>query len=72
MEVLAVWIGISIIFLIIRSIQWNSEREPYSLGVLCGFAIFALIVLEIFCIDDIVFKPQPRAMDVFYSSIRLA
>ena len=71
MEVLAVWIGISIIFLIIRSIQWNSEGEPYSLCVLCGFAIFALIVLEIFCIDDIVSKPQPRAMDVYQGKTTL-
>ena len=65
MELLAVIVGISIIFLSILCIQWNSEEDPYSLGVLCGFAIFALIVLEIFCIDEIVSKPQPKAMDVY-------
>lgn len=65
MEVLAVWIGISIIFLIIRSIQWDSGGVPYSWGVLCGFAIFALIVLEILCIDEIVSEPRPKAMDVY-------
>ena len=65
MEVLAFWIGISIIFLIIRSIQWDSEGAPYSWGVLCGFATFALIVLEMLCIDEIVSEPRPKAMDVY-------
>lgn len=65
MELLAVLLGTSIIFLSILCIQWNREGAPYSWGVLCGFAIFAFIVLEILCIDDIVSKPQPRAMDVY-------
>ena len=65
MELLAVIVGISIIFLSILCIQWNSEGAPYSWGVLCGFAIFALIVLEILCIDGIVSEPRPKAMDVY-------
>ena len=65
MELLVVLLGVLIIFLNILCIQWNREGAPYSWGILCGFAIFALIVLEIFCIDDIVSKPQPRAMDVY-------
>ena len=65
MELLAVIVGISIIFLSILCIQWNSEGAPYSWGVLCGFAIFALIVLEILCIDEIVSEPRTKAMDVY-------
>lgn len=71
MELLAVLLGISIIFLIIRSIQWDSKGEPYSWGVLCGFAIFALIVLEMLCIDEIVSEPRPKAMDVYHGKTTL-
>lgn len=62
---LVVFIGIVIIFLFIQCIHWDREEEPYSWGVLCGFAIFALIVLEILCIDEIVSEPRPKAMDVY-------
>ena len=65
MGLLAVIVGISIIFLSILCIQWNSEGAPYSWGVLCGFAIFALIALEILCINEIVSEPHPKAMDVY-------
>ena len=65
MMLLAVLLGISIIFLMIQCIQWESEGVPYSWGVLCGFATFALIVLEILCIDEIVSEPRPKAMDVY-------
>ena len=43
MELLAVIVGISIIFLMIQCIQWESEGASYSWGVLCGFATFAFI-----------------------------
>ena len=65
MELLAVIVGISIIFLMIQCIQWESEGVPYSWGVLCGFSIFAFISLEILCIDKIVSEPRPKAMDVY-------
>ena len=65
MIVLAIIVGIATIFLSILCIQWNSEGAPYSWGVLCGFATFALIVLEILCIDEIVSEPRPKAMDVY-------
>ena len=65
MELLAVIVGISIIFLMIQCIQWESEGVPYSWGVLCGFAIFSFIAIEILCIDKIVSEPRPKAMDVY-------
>ena len=65
MELLVVIIGISIIFLSILCIQWNSEGSPYSWGVLCGFSLFALIALEILCINEIVSGQRPKAMDVY-------
>ena len=65
MELLAVIVGIAIIFLSILCIQWSSEVAPYSEGVLCGFAAVALIVLEILFIDEIVSEPRPKAMDVY-------
>ena len=65
MGLLVVIIGISIIFLSILCIQWNSEEAPYSWGVLCGFAIFALIALEMLCINEIVSGQRPKAMDVY-------
>lgn len=65
MELLAVLVGISIIFLMVQCIHWDREEEPYSWGVLCGFAIFALIALEMLCIHEIVSEPRPKAMDVY-------
>lgn len=65
MEVLAIIIGIAIIFLSVLCIQFISEETPYSWGVLCGFVIFALIDLEMLCIDKIVSEPRPKAMDVY-------
>ena len=65
MMLLAVLLGISIIFLIIQCIKWESEGTHYSWGVLCGFSIFAFIALEILCIDKIVSEPRPKAMDVY-------
>ena len=65
MIVLAIIIGIAIIFLSVLCIQFISEETPYSWGVLCGFVIFALIVLEMLCIDKIVSEPRPKAMDVY-------
>ena len=71
MELLAVIVGISIIFLMIQCIQWESKGAPYSWGVLSGFATFALIVLEILCIDKIVSEPRPKAMDVYQGKTTL-
>ena len=65
MELLTVLVGISIIFLMVQCIHWDREEEPYSWGVLCGFAIFALIALEMLCINEIVSEPHPKAMDVY-------
>ena len=65
MELLAVLVGISIIFLMVQCIHWDREEEPYSWGVLCGFAIFALIALEMLCINEIVSGQRPKAMDVY-------
>ena len=62
---LAVLLGILIIFLSIQCIQWERQKEPYSFGFLCGFAIFAFIAIEILCIDKIVSEPRPKAMDVY-------
>ena len=65
MMLLAVLLGISIIFLSIQCIQWERQKEPYSFGFLCGFAIFAFIALEIMCICGIISKSRPKAMDVY-------
>ena len=65
MMLLAVLLGISIIFLSIQCIQWERQKEPYSFGFLCGFATFAFIALEILCIYEIVSEPRPKAMDVY-------
>lgn len=65
MMLLAILIGITIIFLMIQCIQWERQKEPYSFGFLCGFAIFAFIAIEILCIDEIVSGPHPKAMDVY-------
>ena len=65
MIIFAIIIGIAIIFLSVLCIQFISEETPYSWGVLCGFVIFALIVLEMLCIDKIVSEPRPKAMDVY-------
>ena len=64
MELLAVIVGILIIFLSILCIQC-SEETHYSWGVLCGFSLFALIALEILCINEIVSGQRPKAMDVY-------
>ena len=65
MELFVVLLGITIIFLITQFIELGRKEEYSTRSLLCGFATFALIVLEILCIDEIVSEPRPKAMDVY-------
>lgn len=66
----AVIIGIELIA-IIDCIKLNREGEPYSWGFFCGWTTFALIVLEIMCICEIVSEPLPKAIDVYQGKTTL-
>ena len=65
MVFLAIIIGIIFIFLIIQCIQWNVDGEPYAFGIFCGWISGMLIVLEVICICESIYEPQPKAMDVY-------
>lgn len=65
MVIVAVLIGMIIIVLFILCIQLNNERESYSLGIFCGWAMTSLCVIEMICICECVSKPHPKAIDVY-------
>jgi hypothetical protein len=62
---LAVIIGLVLIALIRLCIQLNNERESYSFGIFCGWAMTSLFILEMICICESVSKPRPTPMDVY-------
>ena len=58
----AIIIGIAITFLFIQCLEWGREGRPYSL---CILFFFLLIALETLCINEIVSRQRPKAMDVY-------
>lgn len=65
MVLLAVIIGLIIIFLSIQCIQWNSEGETYGFGICCGWLMGALFIFEIILICESISEWNPTAMDVY-------
>lgn len=68
---LAFIIGLIILFLSIQCIQWNDEGETYGFGIYCGWSLAALVALEIICITESIYEPQPKAMDVYQGKTTL-
>lgn len=68
---LAFIIGLIILFLSIQCIQWNDEGETYGFGVFCGCLIGALFIFEIILINESIYEPQPKAMDVYQGKTTL-
>ena len=60
-------LGISLIFLIVQCIKWNSEYKDgsYGIGMACGFSIAVLFVLEMACICKSIYDQHPKAIDVY-------
>lgn len=71
MTILAVLIGIAIVFLIILCAQWSKEEEDYTFGIFCGWTMAALFVLEALVIIECTSKPYPKAMDVYQGKTTL-
>ena len=67
----AVIIGIVFIVLIVQCIKLDKKGEPYAWGFICGWTVFALIILEIMCIDKIISEPLPKAIDVYQGKTTL-
>ena len=62
---LAVIIGLIILFLIIECIRWNTEGKTYGFGICCGLCLATGFVIEIIYINESIYEPHPKAMDVY-------
>lgn len=71
MTITSILIGIVIIVLMILCVQLHKERESYSLGMFCGWAMTSLFVIEMVCISECISKPHPKAMDVYQGKTTL-
>lgn len=68
---LAVIIGLIILFLIIECIRWNTEGETYGFGICCGLCLATGFVIEIICINESIYEPHPKAIDVYQGKTTL-
>ena len=62
----AVIVGILICILIILSFHIsNNSTEDFDIGVIIGYFMTILIVIEIYFLSNIIGKPTPSAIDVY-------
>ena len=59
-------VGILLAFFVILSLYTsNNKKSDYDTGVVIGFIICGLFVLEVGFLSDLIGDPQPTAMDVY-------
>ena len=62
----AIILGILICILIILSFHIsNNSTEDFDIGVIIGYFMTILIVIEIYFLSNIIGKPTPSAIDVY-------
>ena len=62
----AIIVGILICILIILSFHIsNNSTEDFDIGVIIGYFMTILIVIEIYFLSNIIGKPTPSAIDVY-------
>lgn len=72
MIIAAIVIGILLAFFIILSLYTSHKKtSDYDTGVVIGFIICGLFVLEVGLLSDINEDPQPTAMDVYQGKTTL-
>lgn len=72
MIIAAIIVGILLVFFIILSMYTSDKKKSnYDTGVVIGFIICGLFVLEVGLLSDINEDPQPTAMDVYQGKTTL-
>lgn len=72
MIIAAIIIGILLAFFLILSLYTSyNKKSNYDTGVVIGFIICGLFVLEVDILSDINEDPQPTAMDVYQGKTTL-
>ena len=72
MIIAAIIVGILLVFFIIQSMYTSDKKKSnYDTGVVIGFIICGLFVLEVGLLSDINEGPQPTAMDVYQGKTTL-
>ncbi len=71
MILLAVIIGLAILFLTIQCIQWNSEGEADSFSIVCGCVLGIMLVFEVILINESISEFSPIAMDIYQGKTTL-
>lgn len=72
MMIAAIIFGILLVFFIILSMYTSDKKKSnYDTGVVIGFIICGLFVLEVGLLSDINEDPQPTAMDVYQGKTTL-
>ena len=62
----AIIVGILICILIILSFHIsNNSTEDFDIGVIIGYFMTILIVIEVYFLSNIIGKPTPSAIDVY-------
>ena len=62
----AVIVGILICILIILSFHIsNNSTEDFDIGVIIGYFMTILVIIEVYLLSNIIGKPTPSAIDVY-------
>lgn len=68
----AIIVGILLAFFVILSLYTsNNKKSDYDTGVVIGFIICGLFVLEVGFLSDLIGDPQPTVMDVYQGKTTL-
>ena len=68
----AIILGILICILIILSFHIsNNSTEDFDIGVIIGYFMAILMVIEIYFLSNIIGKPTPLALDVYRGNTEL-
>ena len=68
----AVIVGILICILIILSFRIsNNSTEDFDIGVIIGYFMTILVLIEVYLLSNIIGKPIPSALDVYRGNTEL-
>ena len=68
----AVIVGILICILIILSFHIsNNSTEDFDMGVIIGYFMTILVIIEVYLLSNIIGKPTPSALDVYRGNTEL-
>ena len=68
----AIIVGILICILIILSFRIsNNSTEDFDIGVIIGYFMTILVLIEVYLLSNIIGKPIPSALDVYRGNTEL-